>query len=525
MIPPNFILIMTDQHRADHLGCSGNNTVRTSNLDALAQTGTQFSKMYVANPVCMPNRASIMTGRLSSVHGGRDNGIPMSRDHTTFVDVLKDAGYKTSLIGKSHLQNFMSGPPVHKFELQKGLTPSSSQLREAIKTTRSGPHYNLENAQAWPTPLMQRANQFSNDFYGFEHAEVCTGHGDGVGGDYLLWAREQDPNIDSLRGPKNALPKEGFDAPQAFRSAVPTELHPTTWITDRSIAKLKEYGENNSHPFFMQISYPDPHHPFAPPGEYWGSYDPHEMDLSASFHYGNLPAVQAMRDALKDGSSIRNGTQPFAVSEGEARVLTALSYSMITMIDEAIGRVLASLSEQQLERDTVVIFTSDHGDMMGDYGIMLKRYFHNQGVIRVPFVWNDSANRATTLNADLCSSIDISATILARAGLQPFHGCQGRDLFSSTAPMGVLVEEDIQRPMIGTPPLERIRTYVSDSWRITLRANDGCNELFNLNDDPSEIRNLFGSDEAKETQAELSAEMLKHTIAFQDQSPLPTGRA
>lgn len=99
---PNFLFIITDQHRADHLGCYGNEIVRTRNIDALADKGTRFERFYVANPICMPNRASIMTGRMSSLHGARHNGIPLSRDHTTFVELLREAGYATGLIGKSH---------------------------------------------------------------------------------------------------------------------------------------------------------------------------------------------------------------------------------------------------------------------------------------------------------------------------------------------------------------------------------------------------------------------------------------
>ena len=111
---PNFLLFITDQQRADFLGCYGHPVLRTPHIDSIAARGTAFDKFYVASPVCMPNRASLMTGRMPSVHGVRSNGIPLTMNAVTFVDLLRDAGYRTALIGKSHLQNFTPWPPVIK---------------------------------------------------------------------------------------------------------------------------------------------------------------------------------------------------------------------------------------------------------------------------------------------------------------------------------------------------------------------------------------------------------------------------
>ena len=111
---PNFLLFITDQHRADFLGCYGHPVLRTPHIDSIAAKGTAFDKFYVASPVCMPNRSSLMTCRMPSVHGVRSNGIPLSMNSVTFVDLLREAGYRTALIGKSHLQNFTSWPPIIK---------------------------------------------------------------------------------------------------------------------------------------------------------------------------------------------------------------------------------------------------------------------------------------------------------------------------------------------------------------------------------------------------------------------------
>jgi len=355
----NFILIMTDQHRADHLGCYGNRVVKTPNIDSLAANGQRWNRFHVANPICMPNRASIMTGRMCSAHGARHNGIPLSRDHTTFVELLKDAGYKTGLIGKSHLQSFTGLPATNTFQADSDKRTPSPQYRDAIKNNRHGKEYDLELAPDWKQPLSDRCN---GDFYGFEHVEVVADHADKACGDYLLWARTQHPNFDQLVGPENALDNHQIKAPQAWRTAVPEELYSTTWVADRSSKWLKERVTDDS-PFFLQMSFPDPHHPFTPPGRYWDMYDPSSIQIPESFTASDLPPIRIMKEALSAGKDLRNNQSPFAVTEEEAKAIIALTYGMITMIDDAIGRVLNTVKSLGLLDNTVVIFTSDYPEL------------------------------------------------------------------------------------------------------------------------------------------------------------------
>lgn len=519
---PNFLFIITDQHRADHLGCYGNPVVKTPHIDSLAAQGTRWDRFYVANPICMPNRASIMTGRMSSVHGARHNGIPLSKDHTTFVELLRDAGYETGLIGKSHLQSFTGLPATNKFAAKDGLTPPSEHLRDAYKNNRHTPEYDLELTPLWDRPLAER---LSGDFYGYSHVEVAADHGDQTSGDYLLWARAKCPEYDSLVGPGNALPDNRISAPQAWRTAVPEEFYATTWIADRSEAWLTQQAKSTA-PFFLQMSFPDPHHPFTPPGKYWDMYDPEEIRLPASFAKGDLPPIKAMREAMENGTDPRDNQNPFAVSADEARAIIALTYGMITMIDDAIGRVLKRLEALGLADNTVVIFTSDHGDYMGDHGLMLKLLLHYQSIIRVPFLWCDPHRPAQPVQrSDLASSIDISSTILARAGIQPFNGVQGRDLFSDPAPEAILVEEDSQRIMTGFERPQRVRTVVTGRYRMSLRHGEDWGELYDLKADPDELCNLYSDPVAKKEKAALTEVMLRRMIELQDRAPLPAYRA
>ncbi|WP_136440966.1 sulfatase [Pacificoceanicola onchidii] len=519
---PNFLFIITDQHRADHLGCGGNPVVRTPNIDGIAAKGTQWDRFYVANPICMPNRASIMTGRMCSAHGARHNGIPLSKDHTTFVELLRDAGYRTGLIGKSHLQSFTGLPATNRYEPAEGMHTPSPLLRDAIKNNRHSPEYDLEVVPKWDQPLAERID---GDFYGFEHVEVAADHADKASGDYLLWARQQRADFDQLVGPENALPDNRIDAPQAWRTAVPEELYSTSWIADRSAAWLRERAGEDA-PFFLQMSFPDPHHPFTPPGRYWDMYDPADIDLPDSFGKGDLPPIRAMKAAMEDGSDPRDNQSPFAVTEDEARAIIALTYGMITMIDDAVGRVLKQLEELGLAEDTVVIFTSDHGDYMGDHGLMLKLLLHYQSIIRVPFLWHDPQAEAAGLkNSGLASSIDIAPTILARAGIQAYNGIQGRDLHGSAPPDAVIIEEDSQRQMTGFDRPQRVRTVVTERYRMSLREGEDWDELYDLAADPGETVNLFDHPEGQAARRDLTDIMLRRMIALQDRAPLPAYRA
>src|SRR5262252_2141377 len=147
---PNFLFFIADQLRADHLGCYGNRIIRTPAIDSLAARGVAFDRFYVASPVCQPNRATLMTGRMPSLHGVRYTGISLSLDANTFVDLFRAAGWRTALIGKSHLQN-MTGMPtvVDRSAPPQGYAPPPAGFDEAEKNDLADPAYEQENGQEW----------------------------------------------------------------------------------------------------------------------------------------------------------------------------------------------------------------------------------------------------------------------------------------------------------------------------------------------------------------------------------------
>ena len=521
---PNFVFIITDQHRADHLGCYGNPVLRTPHIDSLAARGTRFERFYVANPVCMPNRASLMTGRMPSLHGVRHNGIPLSRDNVTFVELLAAAGFRTGLVGKSHLQNFTGHGPIVEFETGPGKTAPPEGLREASRRTLRGADYDMEKEPLWSDP----SHHVRLPFYGFEDARICTNHGDLVGADYRRWLEQKQPGATALAGEENAIPDQRRTAPQAWRTSVPEALYPTSYVKELSCEFLERQA-GGDNPFFLQVSFPDPHHPFTPPGKYWDMYDPDDITLPSSFDKGDLAPLLWMRDQLARGVADRAGpTAPFAVTAAEARTIIALTYGMIAMVDDAVGEILATLERLALEDNTIVIFTADHGDFMGDHGIMLKYLLHYQGLIRVPCIVADpAANDTGTVRTDLAGTLDLAPTILGRAGIQPFNGVQGRDLLDPgiEAPDSILIEEDSVFRLFGTDVPDRVRTLVTDRWRLSFHQAGGWWELYDLKNDPDEIENLWDASNRPAIADELVQHMLSRLVALDDTSPLPTGRA
>ncbi|MBN8964508.1 MAG: sulfatase-like hydrolase/transferase, partial [Rhizobiales bacterium] len=217
---PNFLLFITDQQRADFLGCYGHPVLRTPNIDSIAARGTAFDRFHVASPVCMPNRASLMTGRMPSVHGVRSNGIPLSMNAVTFVDLLRDAGYRTGLVGKSHLQNFTGWAPIIKRPPpREGYHEPSPALRQALRNDLGDKKYEQETPEYW----MDKDAHVRTPFYGFDHVTLVRAHGDEPGGDYDRWLEQRDPKAKALLGPKNSLP-HSYTVPQAYRTAIPEEL-------------------------------------------------------------------------------------------------------------------------------------------------------------------------------------------------------------------------------------------------------------------------------------------------------------
>src|SRR6185312_11904071 len=212
---PNFLLFITDQHRADFLGCYGHPVLRTPHIDSIAAKGTAFDRFHVASPVCQPNRASLMTAR----------------------------------IGKSHLQNFTDWDPLVKRPAPRpGFHEPAKPLTQSLRDHLDDPKYGQETPKYWA----KGGAHVRTPFYGFDHVTLVRAHGDDPGGDYDRWLDERDPKARALLGVENGLPHD-YTVPQANRTAIPEHLYATAFLGDRAEAYLNDAAPGA--PFFLMVSF------------------------------------------------------------------------------------------------------------------------------------------------------------------------------------------------------------------------------------------------------------------------------
>lgn len=503
----NVLFIITDQQRADHLSCAGNPDVNTPNIDNLAKESVRFRRCYCANPICMPNRASIFTGKYPSIHGVRCNGTNLNPEIPTFTETLRKQGYHTTSIGKIHLN---------------GMTPPFSRKYKSV-----------EPFITWAFSPKDKRPIIPKPYFGLDEIDLVLGHGDAVAGHYLDWIEEKAPELhEPLKNRVHKLfEKLYFDTP------VPEELYQTSYITQKVISFLERFakGDYGDKPFFLHCAYPDPHHPLCPPGKYKDMYQPESLTLPPSFNH-DLEKHEIYGSFLKD--SFKLPTHFRKTTEKEARIFLALTYGAISMIDDGIGQILSALASLNLDKDTMVIFTSDHGDMAADHGVILKQTIHYQGVLKVPLIWKVPNLTKSGVSTDsLASSIDIPLTILNLLNIKSdFHpqGMQGHDLTpilkdpeKEIRDNCIIEEDDDFQTSKGSfrPPI-RIRTMISDNYRISVfQGPENGGELIDLKNDPNELLNLWNDKNYVDIKHELLSKMLTEIIVLQNRYPKPQSNA
>lgn len=333
-----------------------------------------------------------------------------------------------------------------------------------------------------------------------------AGDANAVGGLSLRWARDRGFDPLAQAGQANALETFGGWAGQVYASAAPTELHPTTYVTDEAIRRLD--GADPDIDLLLYVSYPDPHHPFAPPAEYYARHDPAAMPVPASFEqdHAHSPA-HLRRIAARRGEPDIDPMMLWAPTEEQFRHALAVELGSIEFIDDSVGRILDAVARNNLQDETVVLLTSDHGDVFGDHGLILKHFTHYRGAVRVPLIISGSVD-GSGVHRELVSSADIAPTLLALAGTEELSASQGQSLvplmLNQQVPWrkSVLIEEDQPYGIDGLPGPVRIRTLITDEFRISRYAGTDEGELYNLAIDPDETVNLFDAQDPLRAQAD-----------------------
>jgi arylsulfatase A-like enzyme len=518
------VMIMCDQLPAHLLGYAGHRQVSTPNIDGLARRSQRFDRAYAANPTCMPNRATVFSGRWPSSHGTRTNGLPLSPQVRLFTHELARHGWATSAAGKLHFQNM--GWPWEPEEVGEISSRDPRQLDpEAVAAQMLVADEGWDRFELLDAHRRHRV-ELPSPYYGFDRVDLVVGHGDRPSGHYHWWAAEQGVDLDALGGYDNAANRLAGWV-EVWRSRIPVEAHPTTYTADRTIEQIRS-GAAGDRPFFVFCSFPDPHHPFCPPDPYFDHHHPGDISLPATFdpgvdrHVNPTAHVAAM---FAQRGRPRYPTAAWAPDETQLRASLAAQYGQVELLDDAIGRVLDTLVELGIEDEVAVVFTSDHGDMMGEHGLLLKHAVHYEACTRVPLLVH-VPGAEPSCSRELVSSADIAATVLELADIAAPVGMQGRALLGGgTRRDALVVEEEHLFGIEDLPGPIQIRSLVVDGHRLTHYQNGSGGELYIHDDDPEELVNRYDDPAYRSLRGELYQRLSEELVNLADRSRAPTAAA
>jgi len=513
----NVIFIITDQQRADSLGCAGNPILKTPNLDRLASEGVRFTKAYVANPICMPNRASIMTGQYPNMCVRSSNVNLDSVSSPTFSETLRKEGYVTKAIGKMHFNSWLK-----LVDGSKSLEQRSSWINKKERKKL------LEN--------------FPKPWNGFDDVELLLLHGDLCVGHYSEWLEERAPQYAEMINQKMST----FLDHTYRESFLPEEYYPTTYCTERAIDFLEKYarGDHGDKPFLLKVSYPDPHHPCTPPGRWGDMYNPDDIELPRSFNDKENIKKHKYIGPRSDLPRLRKMAFR-TTTEEEARNFTAKTYGMVSMIDDSVGQILAALEKLGMADNTMIVYTSDHGDMLGDHGMILKGWMPFNGLFNVPLIWRvPGVTKTGTISESLVSAIDLAPTILNLSNIDKNQiplDMQGIDITPILKDPSVKLRDscliEVDEADIRMIPLSlkndalskvfnnsamRLKSLVTERYTLTVYNNlPGYGDLFDRKNDPDELNNLWDSN--PELRHELVDKLMHEIIKAQSLYPKKQG--
>jgi len=512
--PPNIILITTDQQRGDCYGFQGRK-VRTPHLDRMAANGLVLPNTFTPSIVCQPARSAILTGMLPLTTGACDNGMNLEDRYADagFAANLGRAGYDTALIGKAHFSSKLTFAPTGEPECRY----SSADF---------GPD--------WHGP-----------YKGFDHVELMTfGHlhpakppaepPRGLHFEDWFWRVSGHAGEASKTHRADLGPPTGV--PQTWFSALPAAWHPNGWVTDRSLDYLKRRNDNS--PFLLWVSFPDPHHPFDA-SEPWSRLHPvDEVDLPKHrardlsrrpwWHRAALEGAPKISDpSLKAFRS--EGFRIPPLSDSELAYMTSNYYGMVAHVDHEVGRLMAHLETSGLSKNTYVVFTSDHGDFLGDHGLYLKGPMAYDGVLRVGAIVSGPGIAAGTQREDIVTTLDLAETFAELAGAERRAEAQGQ----SWVPLMRGKQTERQPRAYSEWRIDEsrfgsnvdLRTVRTPDLKLSVEMNTGDGELYDMQADPDEMNNVFNDPSYAPRRAEMEAWLQARPGPIRSPLPVPAGIA
>lgn len=486
MTRPNFVFITADQQRGDCYGFMGRK-IKTPHLDQLRSEGAWLEANVTPCVVCQPARASILTGQLPLTHGVHDNGIDLDPEVGAkgMAGALEASGYDTAFFGKAHFSTY------HTFE------PTGTP--ECI---RSSANYGDD----WNGPYM-----------GFGHVEMMLlGHN--------WWPPSKPPqghhyerwyHADGRGEEKDRLYRENagdtHGAAQTWHSKLPVAWHNSTWTADRAINWLREPHDK---PFMTWISFPDPHHPFDCPEPWSRLHPPEEIDLPAHRDrdldgrpWWHRAVLENEPSGSKENAETRkNYSRIGAQNDQQLREIIANTYGQIALIDHQVGRLMIALDELGLRENTIVIYTADHGDWLGDHGLVLKGPMHYEGLHRVGMIARGPHIPAGKTVKAPTSTLDVGPTFYDYADAEPLQTQHGRSLRplleTDTAKRDYALSEWELHPNRAGVALS-LKTVRTETAKLTIDQRSGEGELYVLLEDPNELINRFDDPAYSELKQQL----------------------
>jgi arylsulfatase len=453
---PNILFIMTDQQRADAMGCSGG-WLDTPNYDCIASQGLRFTQCVANSPVCVPTRLSLHTGLYPHNTGvWRNQPSAPSPDQPTWLQRVHGLGYRTSLFGKTHLH------------------PHSGDLRDREDLMHG---YGLDHVDEIGGPRAS-ARVLSHMTAGWQEKEV--------------WQAYQE-DYDQRFGNK----------PHVVRpSALPLEDYADVYVGQRAKEYLEEY--DGEEPWFCWVSFGGPHEPWDTPEPYASMYDPSTMPAPR-------PGPRAAAGRPLGNLDRRLGQRP-SLEPGDAAAMRANYAGNVTLIDDQIGQILDVLRTRGELDNTVIVCTSDHGEHNGDAGLIYKETFLD-GAVRVPLLVRCPPGMVSVPPGSTCAApvewFDIGPTLLELAGGEidyPQFGRSLRPLLDD--PCGPHRQQAVSE--LGGEIM-----LLDQRWKAAINCRGEMYMLFDRDNDPEEEHNLAGSADTQQLETELRLRLLEHLAQTQ----------
>lgn len=454
---PNVLVLYTDEHSSWTMGAYGGRLIETPHLDRIGREGAIFHNYFVNSAVCTPSRGCLITGRYPHAHGAYANNIEIDRDEVTTAECFRRAGYETGFAGKWHLDG----------EARPGwVDPARSMGFEDSRWMYNRGHWKriVEQPEGWP-----------------QNRSVAQAGGERIVADQPDGRPDISYDVDA--------PGEYF----------------TDWITDQCIEFLDREREA---PFYYFLSIPDPHTPFSVRAPYDTMFSPDEMPVPPTLYQEELPDwAERSRQAMVERENLESWDDP--EREAILRQILAQYCGMVKCIDDNVGRILDALEANGQLDNTLIVFTSDHGNYLGEHGLYFKNQLYETAyrvslLMRLPGVIP-----AGTEVEECVASVDVHPTTLELCGVAGSEREQGRS-FAALA----RGEEDPDWPdeaYLHHSSFARAGIF-TPAWELAL-VRDGEHVLFDRRNDPEQTTNLFAEPEHQVTVRDLVARIVDHNYS------------